>query len=143
MRKVEEITISSKEKDLESSFSRTALNMFDVVVDTNEIVQNITKTFFIKAKNTNELLYLFLKKLYDSANSDLFIPASVKNIKIDMVGRDFFLDAVLSGDMMRPGYKIKDIVKQVTNRNILIKEDKNGVLTQINIVVERRKNEGI
>ncbi len=141
MRKVEEITISAEGEDIESSFAKIALNMFDVAVDTDKIKQNITKTFFIKAKNVNELLYLFLKKLYDLANSELFIPASVKNIKIEAVGSEFFLDSVLSGDKMNPEYEIKDLVKQVTNRNILIKKLKGMVAVQINIVVERRKNE--
>lgn len=141
MRKVEEITISAEGDDIESSFAKIALNMFDVAVDTDKIKQNITKTAFIKAKNADELLYLFLKKLYDLANSELFIPASVKNIKIEAVGSEFFLDSVLSGDKMKPEYKIKDVVKQVTNRNILIKKPKGIVAVQINIVVERRKNE--
>ncbi len=141
MRKVEEITISAEGEDIESSFAKIALNMFDVAVDTDKIKQNITKTAFIKAKNADELLYLFLKKLYDLANSELFIPASVKNIKIEAVGNEFFLDSVLSGDKMKPEYEVKDLVKQVTNRNILIKKLKGRVAVQINIVVERRKNE--
>ncbi len=141
MRKVEEIIISAKEKELETSFSKIALNMFDIVVNTSEIQQNITKTLFVKAKDTNELLYFFLKKLYSLANDDMFILSLVKNIKIEKIGNGCFLDAVVSGDSMKPEYNIKDIIKQVTNRNILIKEDKYGVLTQINLVVERRKDE--
>ena len=39
---------------------------------------------------------------------------------------------------MNEKYKIRDIVKQVTERNISVKENMEGSFLQINIVVERR-----
>mgnify|MGYP001605680121 CR=1 FL=1 len=47
--KVEEITLSVKTNSLESSFSKLALSLFNIVVDTSEIKPDITKTIILSS----------------------------------------------------------------------------------------------
>lgn len=136
--KVEEITLSARAPSLEASFSKIAISMFDIVLDTIDVEPNITKTLIIRAKDLKNLLYQYLKKLYDLANTDLFVLSTVKQMTIERVSDEYLLNTVIMGDKMNPKYEIKDVVKQVTERNINIKEDIEGTLTQINLVVERR-----
>ncbi len=135
---VEEITLVAKAPTLEAAFSKISLSLFDLVVNTQDIDFLITKTIIMRSRDLKNLLYQFLKRLYDLANNELFLLSTVKNITIEQVGAEYLLNTVLLGDKMNSHYEIKDIVKQITDRNILIKEDREGTLVQINIVVERR-----
>ena len=136
--KVEEITLSINGNSLENAFSRIAVAMFDIVLETKEINPVITKTLIIKSGDLKNLLYQFLKKLFDLANTELFVLAKVRQLVIEQISGDYLLNAVLIGDRMNEKYKIRDIVKQVTERNISVKENMEGSFLQINIVVERR-----
>ncbi|MBS3151868.1 archease [Candidatus Woesearchaeota archaeon] len=136
--KVEEITISEKASSLEASFSKIAKSLFEIVINTEEIDLAITKTLIIRARDLKNLLFQFLKRLFELANNELFVLSAIKQITIEQISNEYMLNAVLIGDKMKSDYTIKDIVKQITDRNILIREDKEGVTTQINIVVERR-----
>ena len=139
--KVEEITLSSKSHDLESALSKIAISMFDIVVNTNEIELITTKIIIIRARDLKNLLYQFLKRLFDLASNELFVLSNIKKITIEQVSNEYLLNAIIIGDKIKPEYTIKDIVKQITDRNIAIKEDREGTLAQINIVVERRNIE--
>ncbi len=138
---VREITLSVKGPTLEDVFSKLALSMFEIVVNANEIDLAVTKTVIIRSRDLKHLLFEFMKRLYDLANNELFILATVKKVVIESVSNEYLLNAVFIGDKMKPNYHIKDIVKQVTDRNILVREDANGASAQINIVVERRNKE--
>lgn len=139
--KVEEITISSKSNSLESAFSKIGLEMFNIVINPGEISPAATKTIIIRSRDLKNLLFQYLKRLYDLANNELFVLSTIKQISIEQISNEYLLNAVLLGDRMKPEYNVKDIVKQVTDRNIIIKEDREGALAQINIVVERRNIE--
>ncbi len=135
---VEEITLTAKEPGIQRAFSKLATQMFDIVVNITYIDLALTKTVIIRSRDVNNLLFQFMKRLYELANNELFVLATVKSLVIEQISNEYLLTAVLLGDKINPTYKVKDIVKQVTDRNILIKEDREGTLVQINIVVERR-----
>ena len=136
--KVEEITLSTKAPSIENVFSKSALAMFDIVIDTSEVELVTTKTVIIRSRDLKNLFYQFMKRVFDLANSELFLLATVKQLSIEQVGNEYLLNAILIGDKMNNNYNVKDIVKQVTDRNISIREDRQGAMAQINLVVERR-----
>ncbi len=138
--KVEEITLTSQGKSLEQAFSNAALNMFSIVTDTTKVNPLMRKSMMLRSKELKTLLYLFLKKLYDLASNDLFLLHEVKDVVIEDINNEYLLTAVAYGDKLT-NHEIKDIVKQCTDRNISIKEDKDGCKVQINLVVERRSIE--
>ena len=60
-----------------------------------------------------------------------------------IISNEYLLDAVIIGDKMDANkYIVKDIVKQVTDRNVSVIEDKFGVHLQMNLVVEWRNIPG-
>lgn len=136
--KVEEITLTAKALDMQRAFSKLAMDMFDLVVNITYIDLKLTKTIIIRSRDIKNLLFQFMKRLYELANNDLFVLATVKSLTIEQISNEYLLTAVLLGDKINPTYKVKDIVKQVTDRNIIIKEDREGTLAQINLVIERR-----
>ena len=136
--KVEEITLSEKAPNLEAVFSKIATSLFDIVINTKDIDPVTTKTIIIRARDLKNLLFQFLQRLFDLANNDLFVLSTVKQLTIEQVSREYLLNVVFIGDKMNPDYKVKDIVKQITDRNIAVREDRAGASAQINIVVERR-----
>ena len=135
--KVEEITLTGQGKSIEQAFSNTALNMFSIVTDPSKVSPAQRKSIMLRSKDLKNLLYLFLKKLYDLASNDLFLLNEVKDVVIEDINNEYLLTAVAYGDKLS-NHEIKDIVKQCTDRNISIKEDKDGCKIQINLVVERR-----
>lgn len=136
--KVEEITLSAQAPSLEGVFSKAALSMFNIVIDTSEVDLVSTKTVIMRSRNLKNLFFQFLKRVFDLANNELFLLATVKQLTIEQVNNEYLLNAILIGDKMNGKYSVKDIVKQITDRNIAIKEDRQGVTASINIVVERR-----
>ncbi len=136
--KVEEITLIAKAPDMQRAFSKLAMDMFDLVVNITYIDLKLTKTIIMRSRDIKNLLFQFMKRLYELANNDLFVLATVKSLTIEQISNEYLLTAVLLGDKINPTYKVKDIVKQVTDRNIIIKEDRDGTLAQINLIVERR-----
>jgi SHS2 domain-containing protein len=136
--KVEEITIKASDPNLHTAFGKLATEMFKIVTNVEDIDLKITKTIIIRARDSNNLLFQFMKRLYDLANNELFLLSTIKQITVDKVGNEYLLDAVLIGDKLSNEHVIKDIVKQVTDRNIIVKEERGIASVQINLVVERR-----
>lgn len=136
--KVEEITLNVKAESLEKAFSKLALAMYEIVINVDEIDLVITRTIILRSRDLKHLLYQFLKRLFDLANSELFILSTVKSLSIAQISNEYLLNCILLGDKMKNEYIVKDIIKQVTDRNILINEDKEGAHLSINLIIERR-----
>lgn len=141
MKKVEEIILTKEARTIEEAFSLIAEEMFAITIETEKLNEKLNKTIMIRSKDLKSLLYLYLKKLYDLANNELFILKKIKDLKIETISDVYLLTAVASGDKFNQDYKIKDIIKQITDRNLSVKEYKNSASVQINIIVERREDE--
>jgi len=139
--KTEEITLIGTGKTIESAFSKAAMNMFEIVIDPKTVRNVSTKTMIFKAKTLKDALYIFIKKIYDLASNETFLLNEVKNINIDEMNNEYLINAVLVGEKLNTEHIIKDIVKQITDRNIIVKENKDGCIAQLNIIVERRNVE--
>ncbi len=137
----EETTIIGIGKTIEEAFAKTAINMFNLVVDTNTVNKINTKTIIYRTKELKSALYLLLKKIYDITSNEMFLLSEVKTINIEEMSNEYLVNVVLLGEKLNSSHKIKDIVKQVTDRNILVKYTKDGCIAQINIIVERRNLE--
>jgi len=143
VRKVEEITIKANGSDLGKAFAKLAEEMFNIVVNVSDVDLEVTKTILIRSRDLNHLLIQFMKRLFDLANLELFVLSTIKQITIDKISNEYLLDAVIIGDKMDANkYIVKDIVKQVTDRNVSVIEDKFGVHLQMNLVVEWRNIPG-
>src|SRR3989344_1453694 len=132
---VEEITLQVKANSIENAFSKIAIEMFNIVINTADIDLITTKTIIIRSRDLKHLLCQLLKRLFDLANNELFVLAAVKSLTIEKIGTEYMLNSILIGDKMKPEYQVKDIIKQVTDRNLDVKETMEGTFAQINLVV--------
>ena len=139
--KIEQIQLISQGKTIEEAFSNSAVNLFSITINTNSVSPNLKKSIMTRSKDLKSLLYLFLRKLFDLANNELFLLREVKDLKIESISDEYLLTAVAYGDKFNNEYEVKDAVKQLIDREILVKEDKLGTTTQVSLVVERRNVE--
>ena len=137
MDKVEEIILTSSGKNTEQAFMNIALNLSLKIINPDLIQPKLKKTIFIREKNIKSLLYKYLKSIYSLATTNLILLNKISTIKIENINTDYLLTAVLEGDKLSNEYKIKNTIKQITDRNISVKEDKEGCHITINIVVEK------
>jgi|SRR3989344_788435 len=137
MDKVEEISLVSQGKTMEQSFSNLASNLFSYISNPDEIKPKLTKTIIIREKNLKSLLYQYLKKVYDLALTETILLHKVNNLTIETINKDYLLTAVIAGEKLTPEHKIKNKLKMLTDRNISIKEDKEGCTLQINIIINK------
>ncbi len=133
---IQKIVLEGKGSSIEYSFSDVAVKMFNIVIDTSSVNPNFTKTIIIRSSDLKNLLYQFLKKLFDLANLELFLLSSVKKLTIEEINNEYMLNAVIIGDQLKD-HNVKDVVKHIENKDIIIKEDQSGCTSQINIIVER------
>lgn len=136
--KIEEITLIGTGKTIEEAFSKAAINMFQIVIDVNSVKKINTKTIIFRCKDLKTALFQFLKKLYDITSNETFILSDVKTLSIEEMSGEYLVTSVLIGEKLNSEHKIKDIIKQVTDRNVLVQENKNGSIAQLSLIVERR-----
>jgi len=138
MDKVEEITLTARGKNMEQAFSNIVINLFSNIVNLELIEPKLTKTILIREKNLKKLLYQYIKKVYDLALTEAILINKVHNVKIENVNDDYLLTAVVEGEKLKQEHKLNNTIKMITDRNIIIKEDKEGCNLQINIIVEKK-----
>src|SRR3989344_8008634 len=138
MDKVEEITLTARGKNMEQAFSNIVINLFSNIVNLELIEPKLTKTILIREKNLKKLLYQYIKKVYDLALTEAILINKVHNVKIENVNDDYLLTAVVEGEKLKQEHKLNNTIKMLTDRNIIIKEDKEGCNLQINIIVEKK-----
>ena len=138
MDKVEEIPLTARGKNMEQAFSNIVINLFSNIVNLELIEPKLTKTILIREKNLKKLLYQYIKKVYDLALTEAILINKVHNVKIENVNDDYLLTAVVEGEKLKQEHKLNNTIKMITDRNIIIKEDKEGCNLQINIIVEKK-----
>lgn len=138
MDKTEEITLEVHADSLEKAFSNSAVKLFELMLGDTKINPSITKSLMLRSKDLKSLYHSYLKKLYDCASSEALLLSQVNNVAIELINDEYLLSANATGEKIRSDHKIKTLIKQVTDKNILIKEDKNGCNLQINLVVEKK-----
>ncbi len=93
----------------EEQLENAALAMFSVMTDVNKINPKIKKTIEISGKDKQTILYNFLEELLFLLDTDNFVPASLKEIKI----YDGKVKAIFLGDRAE-NYSFHGEVKAVT-----------------------------
>ncbi len=137
MEKVNEIVLSSQGRNLEDAFSNLAERFYSLIVITTNINPVISKTILLREKNLKLLMYSFVKKLYELAYVDAFIVYKINRLSIERVSNDYFLKGIALGDNFK-NYKTIGTIKQVTDRNISIKEGNVGCNISINIIFSEK-----
>ncbi len=119
-------------KTLEQAFVNVAIGGFDFLTDTNKIEKKIKKEISISANRLESLLYDYLEELLFVLDTDGFITAEIKDMKIseDKKNKKFSLQCLALGDKDEK-YEIKGNIKSVTYSEMKIETTKDGCVIEV------------
>jgi len=111
---------------LNKVFENSALAMYNAVYP-RKIKSKIKKSFIVKGKDLESLLYNFLEELLVLFDSQDFIASKI-NVKIDK--KEMILKCVIYGDKVG-NYDIGLTIKAITYNSMYVKKSKEGYVSQV------------
>jgi len=114
-------------KSLEKVFENSALAMIKTMTE-NKIKKRIKKEIRVKGKDFENLLYNFLEEILFIMDTESFVLASIRKIKIDK--KNFELKAEILGDASSR-YEFHLDVKAITYNEMFVHEEKKNWITQV------------
>lgn len=118
-------------KNLEEAFSNSALAMFSIVTNTENVEPTIEKGVSVRGKDLKQLLYNFLEEALFFLETDFFVLHKVKNLSITKMTKEYLLKAVFEGDKISDKYEIIEDIKAMTYSEMIIKEEKGVTMLQV------------
>ena len=115
---------------LEEAFINTAIGAFNFLTDTSKVKKKIEKKINITANRIESLLYDFLEELLFMLDTEGFILAEIKDMKIREGEGVFSLECVALGDNYKK-YDVKGNIKSVTYSEMSIKRDKGEYVIEV------------
>ena len=114
-------------KSFEEVYANSALALFNAIYD-KKIKEK--KKFKIKTQghDLESLLYNFLEEVLVLIDSKNFLPAKIKNLKIDL--KKFKIEAEIQGDNAED-YQISMHVKAITYNEMFVKKINNKIIAQV------------
>ncbi|HHE36605.1 MAG TPA: archease [Candidatus Woesearchaeota archaeon] len=106
---------------LEEAFINTVIGAFDFLTDTSKVERTIKKKISITANRINSLLYDFLEELLFLLDTEGFILAEIKDMRIIEGEGTFSLSCTALGDKYKR-YEVKGNIKSVTYSEMSIKK---------------------
>ena len=116
-----DVRIVARGKDLNEAFTNSAYAVTDVVTDHTKIEKKIEKKIMVKSEDKKSLLYDFLEEFIVLIDSEGFLLAEVKELKII----DNKLTATVIGDTYSDKYETKTHVKAMTYQEMSVEEKDN------------------
>ncbi len=114
-----DVKFLAKGSSFEEAFSSAADAMNEVIRGDIKILESEERSFSVKGKDFEELLYNFLEEFLFLLDAEDFLVSSVKEIAIDKEA--FELKAVVVGDSAK-NYKFTNDVKAVTYSEMKVYE---------------------
>jgi len=118
-------------KNLEECFSNAAEAMTSIMINPEKVEQIITKSVQVKGRDLKQLLSQFLEEILFLLDTENFILHKVSSIKINPVGKEYYLSATLLGDKIDEKYEIQGGIKAVTYMDMEVKENYVQVVVDI------------
>lgn len=118
-------------KNLEETFSNSALAMFNVITETDKVKEILTKSFSVKGKDLKALLYNFLEELLFLIDADFFLLSKVKSLTINKIGKEYSLSCLVVGDTISKDYSTDGDIKAITYHEMEIKQDSQKTMIQV------------
>ena len=114
-------------KTLEEAFMNAAYAMADVIIDHKKIKPITEKTISVESEDEKALLYDFLEQFLILIDSEGFLLAKIKELKI----QNNKLTAKVTGDTHPEKYEAETHIKAVTYQEMFIKKEKETYVIQV------------
>lgn len=121
-----DIKIRAYGSSLEEAFKNSAYALTDVVTDHKKVKKKIKKQINVESENQEALLYDFLEQFIILLDSEGFLLAEIKDLKIN----NLKLTAKIIGDNKPQNYETKTYVKAITYQEMFIKKEKDKYTIQ-------------
>ena len=112
-------------RTIEEAFKSSALALKETISGKIKIKGGVKKSFSVKGKDIENLLYNFLEEFLYLLDAEEFLFSKIKKIKIEKTKRGFLLTAEVLGDKASK-YDFTNDVKAVTYNSMFVKKEKNG-----------------
>lgn len=116
-------------KNIEDAFINSAYAMLAVLTE-DRIIPRIVKSITVQGKDLKALLYNFLEEFLFLLDTDFFILAEIENLKINTVGKEYMLTALIKGDTNEK-YESLTHIKAVTYNEMEISQEKDKFIIQV------------
>jgi len=117
-------------KSLEEAFKNAAHAMFSIITS-DKIGSRITKSITVQGSDLESLLYNFLEEFLFLLDSDFFLLNQIESIKINNVGKEYMLSALVNGDSNTEKYVTETHVKAVTYNEMSINQENEKFVVQV------------
>ncbi len=117
-------------KDIEEVFENSALAFKETIIGKKKVQEKEKIKISAKGRDYESLLYRFLEEILYLLETEKFLIAKVKEIKI----KGFRVSAVISGDKAS-NYRFTNSVKAVTYNEMFVKREKGKWISQVVIDV--------
>ena len=121
-----DVKFQSFGKTIEESFENAAYALQETMIKEIKVKNKIKKKIEIGGKDKEALLYNFLEEFLFLLDSEDFIFAKIKNIKI----QDDKLETEILGDKAS-NYKFSNDVKAITYNEMFVKKEKDKYVCQV------------
>ena len=115
-------------ESVEKVFSEAALALKQTIASDVKVVGKIEKKISVSGNDFEGLLYNFLEEILFLLDTEDFLIANVKEIKIDE--KSFKINAILVGDLASK-YKFANNVKAITYNEMFVKKQKDKFICQV------------
>jgi len=114
-------------KNPEEVFENSALALKKILVENEKIKNKIRKSFIVKGKDYESLLYNFLEEFLVLFDSEGFVLSEIKNINIE---KNLELTAEVVGDKAK-NYEINEHIKAITYNEMFVKKENSKWIAQV------------
>ncbi len=119
-------------KTLEDVFSNAALAFGSILIKPEKVENNEKKMIKAEGKDKKALLYNFLEELLFLFDTEGFLLNNIKNLKIEIQDKIFFLRATVKGDFTKNReYNLETEPKAITYNEMEIDESKENCMVQV------------
>jgi len=115
-----DIKVRAYGKTLEKAFKNSAYALTDIITDHTKIKKSVEKKIKVESENPEALLYDFLEQFLILLDSEGFLLAEIKELKIN----NLKLTATIAGDTHPEKYETKTHIKAITYQEMQIKKEK-------------------
>ena len=116
-------------KTLEEAFINAAYAMKSILTE-DKIEPKIVKSITVQGRDLKQLLYNFLEEFLFLLDAEFFLLSEIENLKINNVGKEYMLSALLKGDK-NDKYSTDKHIKAATYNDMEIKQDKGQCMVQV------------
>lgn len=130
----DDVKIQGFGKDLNEAFAHTALGMFNLLVDTNNIGSTDSKTITLSAPRITALLYDFLTEILNEISTNTFVARAI-DVTLSQNSSGFSLRAHMVGEANLP--EVQDHkLKSPTYTDMCLELDESSKSYHITVVIE-------